>query len=213
LVQRAGDVSALAVEYPPTRKLGASSGERAADLIAAFEDPEIKAVISTLGGDDQVTYVKNLPKEPFANNPKPYFGYSDNTHFMNHLWQCGVPSYYGGALFTQFAMQGEMDRLTVEYLKHGLFDDSKYELRASDTYSNIGLSWNDPETLNQRRTYEPNDGWFWNGEKSAEGNTWGGCVESIDELLRHGVAIPTLEQFEHVILIAETFEHITKTSR
>jgi len=50
------------VEYPTTRKLGASAEDRAKDLIAAFEDSEIKAVISTIGGDDQITYIKNLPK-------------------------------------------------------------------------------------------------------------------------------------------------------
>ena len=53
----------LPVEYPTTAKLGASGDERAADLIAAFNDPEIKAVIATIGGDDQVTYIKNLPAE------------------------------------------------------------------------------------------------------------------------------------------------------
>jgi hypothetical protein len=36
-------------------------------------------------------------------------------------------------------------------------------------------------------------GWIWDGSKNGAGTTWGGCVESIDEILRHGVAIPTLE--------------------
>jgi len=70
------------VEYPTTSKLGASAEERSADLVAAFEDSDIKAVIATIGGDDQVTYIMNLPSEPFVNNPKPFFGYSDNSHFL-----------------------------------------------------------------------------------------------------------------------------------
>ncbi len=80
------------VEFPTTKKLGASKEERAADLVAAFEREDIRAVIATLGGDDQVTYIKNLPPEPFKNNPKPFFGFSDNTHFANFLWLQGVPS-------------------------------------------------------------------------------------------------------------------------
>lgn len=79
------------VEYPTTSKLGASKEERSEDLISAFEDKEIKAIFTTIGGDDQVTYVKNLSSEPFKNNPKPFFGFSDNTHFMNHLWLSEVP--------------------------------------------------------------------------------------------------------------------------
>ena len=43
------------VEFPATKKLGATGEERSADLIAAFEDPSIKGVITSIGGDDQVT--------------------------------------------------------------------------------------------------------------------------------------------------------------
>lgn len=196
------------VEFPTTRKVGASKEERSADLIAAFEDKEIKAIITTLGGDDQVTYVKNLPSAPFANNPKPFFGYSDNTHFMNFLWQSGVPSYYGGALFTQFAMQKEMDEFTVEYLKRALFDEGEYEIKASETYNDIGLDWGDIENLDKRREYEANEGFVWDGTTDAEGTTWGGCLESIDEILRHGVSIPPLSEFENIVLITETSEEI-----
>jgi muramoyltetrapeptide carboxypeptidase LdcA involved in peptidoglycan recycling len=196
------------IEYPTTSKIGASKEERSKDLIDAFENTEIKAVIASLGGNDQVTYIKNLPAEPFVNNPKPFFGFSDNTHFMNHLWLNGIPSYYGGAVLTQFAMQGEMDEFTINYLKKALFEGGEFELTASEKYNDVGLNWNDPETLNTKRNYEDNDGWSWDGDQSVEGITWGGCVESIDEMLRHGVDVPTLEQFENIILFAETSEEI-----
>ncbi len=208
-LQRVRDVFGLEpVEFPATAKIGASAEERSRDLIAAFEDPSIKGVITSLGGNDQVTYVKNLPKEPFMNNPKPFFGFSDNTHFENHLWQCGVPSYYGGALFTQIAMQGQMDDMTMTYLRHAMFDDGEFELVASKLYNDIGLTWNDPENLNKRRVRESNAGWLWDGTEDVAGITWGGCVESIDEILRHGVAIPELEDFQQIILFTETSEEM-----
>ena len=196
------------VEFPTTKKVGASKEERTKDLIAAFEDKEIKAVISSLGGDDQITYIKNLPSEPFINNPKLFFGYSDNTHFMNFLWLNGIPSYYGGALFTQFAEQGKMNEYTLKYLKLALFEEGEVEIEASKEYNDIGLDWNDPENLNKQRVYEQNEGWFWDGSKNAEGITWGGCVESIDELLRHAISMPSLEDFENIVLLTETSEEI-----
>lgn len=196
------------VEFPTTKKIGSPGEERAKDLIAAFEDKEIKGVISTLGGDDQITYIKNLPKEPFINNPKPFFGYSDNTHFENFLWLNGIPSYYGGSLFVQFAEQGEMNEFTIKYLKLALFEEGEFEIEASKEYSDIGLDWNNPENLDRRRIYEPNEEWIWNGNENAEGITWGGCLESIDEILRHGVAMPTLKDFENIILLTETSEEI-----
>ncbi len=196
------------VEFPATKKIGASKEERSKDLIDAFENKEVKAVIASLGGDDQITYIKNLLAEPFINNPKPFFGFSDNTHFENFLWLHGVPSYYGGSLFTEFAMQKRMDPYTIEYLKHALFDEDEFELRPSDMYNDMGLDWNDQANLNKERVYEKNDGWFWDGTQNAEGIAWGGCVESIDELLRHGVQIPTLQDFENIVLFTETSEEI-----
>ncbi len=216
------------VLYPTTSKLGASKEERSADLIAAFENPEIKAIITSIGGNDQVTYVKNLPMQPFANNPKPFFGFSDNTHLVNHLWQCGVPSYYGGAIFTQFAMQVEMDEFTVKYLRQALFGEgdsvgevgsisrgeaSMLKVEASDKFNDEGLDWNDPATLDVRRKYEPSEGWIWEtadagANTQASGVSWGGCLESIDEMLRHGIRLPNLTDFEDIVLVLETSEEM-----
>lgn len=196
------------VEYPCTKKIGASGDERAKDLISAFEDKDIKAVIASLGGDDQITYIKNLPKEPFINNPKPFFGYSDNTHFINHLWLCKVPAFYGGHLFTEFGMQGNMDDFTIKYLKYALFENGEFELEQSKEFNDIGLNWNDSSLLNQKRRYQENEGWYWDGDKDTKGILWGGCVESIDEILRHGINIPILEDFKNIILYLETSEEI-----
>lgn len=196
------------VVYPATAKLGASAEERSSDLIAAFLDPEIKAVIATIGGDDQVTYIKNLPVEPFVNNPKPFFGFSDNSHFCNFLFLQGIPSYYGASLFTQFAMQGEMDACTVEYIKRALFEEGEFELKASATYNDQGSDWGDAALIQVKRPHWPSEGHSWDGEQNGVGLLWGGCLESIDEILRHGGAIPTLEQFETIVLMLETSEEL-----
>jgi len=196
------------VEFPSTKKIGASTKERSNDLIAAFENPEIKAVMASLGGDDQVTYIKTLPAEPFINNPKPFFGYSDNTHFINFLWLNSIPSFYGASLFTEFGIQGEMDEFTIKFLKFALFQEGEFELEASNSFNDIALDWSDPSTLTQKRRYQENDGWYWSGSKNAEGVLWGGCLESIDELLRHNIQIPPLSEFKNIILAIETSEEI-----
>ncbi len=196
------------VEFSVTKKVGATKEERAKDLIDAFENKEIKAVISALGGDDQVTYIKNLPSEPFINNPKPFFGFSDNTHFENFLWLNGIPSFYGGSLFTEFAMQQQMDELTVAYLNKAFFEEGEFELEASPYYNDIGLNWNDPETINLPRVREDNDPWFWDKPADAQGISWGGCIESIDEIMRHGVSLPQLPDFDNTILFLESSEEI-----
>lgn len=208
-LQRVRDIFELdPVEYPATAKLDATLEEKSADLISAFSDPEIKAVISTIGGDIQVTYIKNLPSKPFIENPKPFFGFSDNSHLANFLFLNEIPSFYGAALFTQFAHQSEMNKYTVEYIKHALFDEGEFELLPVNEYNDIGLDWGDESLLTAERVYEKNDGWSWDGEKNTQGLLWGGCVESVDEMLRHNVQIPSLEQFKDIVLMMETSEEI-----
>jgi muramoyltetrapeptide carboxypeptidase LdcA involved in peptidoglycan recycling len=196
------------VEYPATAKLDATTEEKSADLIAAFSDPDIKAVISTLGGDIQVTYIKNLPNQPFVDNPKPFFGFSDNSHLANFLFLNDIPSFYGAALFTQFAHQKEMNPYTVKYIKHALFDEGEFELLPSDSFNDLGFDWGDVSLLDEERDYESNEGWSWDGEENGEGLLWGGCVESVDEMFRHGVEIPSLKRFEDIVLMMETSEEI-----
>lgn len=197
------------VEFPSTRNLDASVEEKGQDLIDAFQDDEIKAVIASLGGDIQITYISKLPTTPFANNPKPFFGFSDNTQFANHLWLSGVPSYYGGSLFLEFAEQAKMHEMTVKYLKHALFEGGLIELGASPVFNDVGLNWDLPENLEKPRRYQNNEGWYWAGSGKVEGITWGGCLESIDDMLRANTLLPSLDQFEDIVLFTETCEDIS----
>ena len=196
------------VEYPTTRKLNASAEDRTRDTIAAFSDPEIKAVLASIGGDDQVTYIYKMSPDIFVKNPKPFLGYSDNSHLCNFLFQYGIPSYYGACVMTQFAMQGEMDKYTIKNIRHALFDSGEYEINSSEEYNEIGLNWKDEMLLITRRSYEKNMGWIWDATMDSEGILWGGCLESIDDMLRNNVPIPNLKDFKNILLLLETSEEI-----
>ena len=55
----------------------ASAKERADDIHEMFLDDEVKAVISTIGGDHSNQILKYLDFEIIKNNPKIFMGYSD----------------------------------------------------------------------------------------------------------------------------------------
>ena len=120
----------------------------------------------------------------------------------------GVPSYYGGSLFIQLAAPKQMEELTVRYLKRALFETGGFELAAGGEFNDQYRDWTEPENLNRARTFEPNLGWFFDGQAEAEGISWGGCLESLDDLLRHGIEIPSLDEFERIILLTETSEEL-----
>ena len=69
----------IPVEYPTTRKVGATPAERAADINAAFADPAIRAILAVIGGEDQITVIPHLDAGLARRDPKPFLGTSDNT--------------------------------------------------------------------------------------------------------------------------------------
>ncbi len=195
-------------EYPTTRQMTSSLQDRARDITEAFKDPANKAVIASIGGDDQIKLLKYLDSQTFLDNPKPFFGYSDNTHLHNFLWHLGIPSYYGGSIMTQYAMQGAVHDFTVEYLKKALFESGETEIIASKEFNDEGLDWSDKQNLTKQRKMEPNDGWYWDGNKDAEGILWGGCIESLIEEFTVGKYLPSDNDLTGTVLFLESAEDI-----
>ncbi len=196
------------VEYPTTRKMGSSLEDRARDIMAAFADKENMAVFASIGGEDQIKLIKFLDPKIILNNPKPFFGFSDNTHLHNFLWNLGIPSYYGGGVMNQFGMNVKMFDETVQSIKQALFKSGEFELKVSTEYNDVSLDWSEKENLAKQRTVEPNDGFFWDGHKEAEGILWGGCVESLVVQCSTDKYLPSDDSIEGTVLVLETAEDI-----
>ena len=105
------DLGLVPVEYPTTRAASADPRDRARDLTAAFADPTVTAVLATIGGDDQITVVPHLDDAVLTANPKPFFGYSDNTNLLHHLHTLGVVSYHGGSVMVHLGRGGALHPL------------------------------------------------------------------------------------------------------
>lgn len=89
---------------------------------AAFADPGIRAILATIGGDDQILVVPHLdPALPVA-DPKPFVGYSDNTNILNWLWSLGVRGYYGGSTAVHLGTGPGVDDIHLRSLRALLLD-------------------------------------------------------------------------------------------
>ena len=175
------------VEFPTTRKLGASPRERADDLNAAFADPEIRAVLATIGGEDQITVVPHLDATLIANDPKPFLGYSDNTNLLNWLWTNGVAGFYGGSTQVQLGPGPNVDPIHELSLRAALLTGERFELTEPGESEDIGHDWNDPRALTDFGQREPTEPWVWAGPaRSITGRTWGGCIEIVQWILTAG---------------------------
>lgn len=201
------DFGLTPVEFPSTRKRLPSAKERAQDLMAAFAQKDIKAIIATLGGSDQIKILPYLDPSIFTANPKPFMGFSDNSNFIQYLWRLGIPAYYGGALMTQFAMAHKMEVQTVASVRHALFEEGSQNIAASQEFTDIGLDWAVKSNLAKSRFFEANDGWHWDGSGAAKGLLWGGCAESLMQYLSAGQPLPDFDD-TNIILFLETAENI-----
>jgi muramoyltetrapeptide carboxypeptidase LdcA involved in peptidoglycan recycling len=165
------------VEYPTTRAVDADPADRARDLEAAFADPSITAVLATVGGDDEIRVVRHLDPAIFRGNPKPYFGYSDNTNLLNFLWRNGVVSYHGGSVMVHLGRPGELHPLTRASLRAALFTSGEYELSAPTSFSDEELGWDSSDRSATPAT-RPAGEWIWRrADRVVTGRTWGGNLE------------------------------------
>ncbi len=122
------ELDLVPVEYPTTRVLGTPPKDRARDLHAAFADPSITAVLATIGGDDQITVLRHLDSALLQANPKPFFGYSDNTNLLNHLWSLGIVGYHGGSVMVHLGRGGRPHPAHLASLRAALFEPGWHEL-------------------------------------------------------------------------------------
>jgi muramoyltetrapeptide carboxypeptidase LdcA involved in peptidoglycan recycling len=175
------------VEFPTTRKLGASARDRADDLNAALGDPEIRAVIATIGGDDEITVIPHLDARLVTDDPKPVLGYSDNTNLLNWLWTNGGAGYYGGSTQVQLGPGPGVDPVHELSLRAALLTGERLEITEPGESEDIGHDWNDPRALTEFGDREPTEPWTWAGPaRSVTGRTWGGCIEVVQWILAAG---------------------------
>jgi len=141
------ELSLEPVEYPTTRILGAPAKDRARDINAAFADPDVMAVLAVIGGDDQITVVPHLDAELIRANPKPFFGYSDNTNLLHFLWRQGLFGFHGGSTMVHLGRGGRTHPDTMASLRTALFTPGWFDLTAPLAFSDESLDWADPAAL------------------------------------------------------------------
>ncbi|MBH1937792.1 LD-carboxypeptidase [Streptomyces sp. AV19] len=77
--------------------------QRAADLNAAFADPGIRGIVTTIGGNHTAQLLPHLDLDTIAANPTVLCGYSDTTVLHHALRQTtGLVTFYGPALIPQW---------------------------------------------------------------------------------------------------------------
>lgn len=172
------------VEYPTTRQLGASPQDRAHDLNAAFADPRIRAILATIGGEDQITVIPHLDPDLARRDPKPFLGYSDNSNLHQWLWSAGIASFYGGSSQVHLGPGPQVDDIHARSLRAALLTGQTLEITDPGESEDMSRDWLDPRALTEFGSREASEPWAWAGPaRRVTGQTWGGCIEVLQWIL------------------------------
>ena len=209
-LRRLTEVTGLVpVEYPTTRQVGATAADRAADLNRAFRDPEIRAVLATIGGEDQITVVPHLDAEAVRADPKPFLGYSDNTNILCWLWTHGVAGFYGGSTQVQLGPGPGLDPCHEAALRASLLTGERLQVTEPGESEDFGIDWQDRAALTDFGEREATEPWVWSGPREAvTGPTWGGCIEVIQWILTAGRFPSDPSVLDGAVLLLESSEDL-----
>ncbi|MBU0637046.1 LD-carboxypeptidase, partial [Patescibacteria group bacterium] len=90
---------------------------RANDINNAFADKQIKAIFTTIGGDDSVRILPFLDKQIIAENPKIFLCYSDATTIHTFCNLNGLVTFYGPSIMAGFSQMKSLPPKFEEDIK------------------------------------------------------------------------------------------------
>ena len=185
--------------------------KRAEDMMNAFKDKSIKAVISAIGGEDTIRLLPYIDYNIIKNNPKIFMGFSDTTanHFM--MYKAGVVSYYGPALMSDFAEYVDMYDYTENTIRNLLFEAKQnYEIRKCDYWTNEhNIEWWNGKNINKQKTRIKDEKGYQviQGKGKVKGRLLGGCLDAFP--IYNGTEVwPKLEEWKDKIIFLETCENM-----
>lgn len=172
----------------------ASIESRVADLHAAFCDPDVDAILATIGGFNSNELLPYLDYDLIAKHPKIICGYSDSTAFLNAIFAKTHLMTYMGPSYSSFKMDEGQEYQSKMWLQ--AMTQTSYDLTPSDEWSSD--AWYDPT---QPRHFYPTE-WKVYTHGKAQGTLIGGNLCTFN-LLRGTDYAPQVLDYVLVVEQAE----------
>ncbi|MCE5171120.1 LD-carboxypeptidase [Paenibacillus profundus] len=149
---------------------------RVEDVHEAFRDPNVKAILTVIGGYNSNQLLRYLDYELIGRNPKLFCGYSDITALSNAMYAKAGLVTYSGAHFSTFGMEHGIE-YTAEHFRKMVTTNEIMTVTPSAQWSD------DAWYLDQeRREFIPNEGWSIIHAGTCEGTIIGGNLCTLNLL-------------------------------
>ncbi len=175
---------------------------RVEDLHKAVLDPEVKLILSGLGGMNAAQILRSIDWDLLSNNPKIFCGFSDMAALVNAIHvKTGIVTYYG-PFYGTFGMKKGFEYM-LESFRTCLFSDAPHVVIPAPSWSDDAW-WLDQEN----RIFHKNPGPLVINEGQAEGRLIGGHLTSLATLFGTEFS----PDFSDSILLLEENSEITARS-
>lgn len=181
---------------------------RANDINNAFADKKIKAIFTSIGGDDSVRILPFLDKQIIAKNPKIFLGFSDATTIHTFCSINGLATFYGPSVMAGFSQMESLPSRFEEEVKKMLFTVSDNNIYHGYKKHCEGYKdWSKKENVGKTNIMIKNKPWnFLQGDGIVSGRLFGGCIEVL-EFLKGTEFWPQKSFWNYKILFLETSEY------
>ncbi|HCE2579730.1 TPA: LD-carboxypeptidase [Vibrio parahaemolyticus] len=151
--------------------------ERAEEFNRLIRDPNVRCIMSTIGGSNSNSLLPYIDYEALRNDPKIIIGYSDVTALLLGIYaQTGLITFYGPALVASF---GEFPPLVEETLKSFLeilcSESDSYQYTMPSSWTDVKHDW---ETQDSPKTSYANE-WQFLGNGQVSGRIIGGNLNTM----------------------------------
>lgn len=161
--------------------------DRVKDIHGMFANPNIKAVMTVIGGNHSNHLLSSLDYSLIRKNPKIFIGYSDITvlHYAFYT-QANLITYYGPCAATQFGEYPDILPYTKDSFLAAVSNEASHYARSislANTWTNEFLDWFQQKDLTRPRKQIKNPGYIWLKQGYAKGQALPACNFSVNRLL------------------------------
>jgi len=159
---------------------------RVEDFHQAFQDKNVKAILTVIGGFNSNQLLRYLDWDLIKSNPKIFCGFSDVTALNNSIYAKTGLVNYSGPHYSSFGQELYFD-YTLNYFVKTVFSNEPFEIKPSSDWSDD--AWYKDQ---KDRKLIKNDGWLVLNDGNAEGTIVGGNLCTLN-LLQGTEYFPNLE--------------------
>lgn len=152
--------------------------ERAVELNELIRNPDVRCIMSTIGGTNSNALLPYIDYEAFKKDPKIMIGYSDATAVLLAIYaKTGIPVFYGPALVPSFGEFEPFVKDTYDYFSAMLMQKQTlpYQVPLPPYWSDEPVNWEEKTQEKEARKNE----WICVREGNVTGRLIGGNVNTM----------------------------------